>query len=467
MRYFSKTPLIIFACFLLISVSGFSKTTNEIRLEKRVTELETQLDELKTKQEKEIEFLKSQLKELINNAKSEKEENELATLRKSALEEAKQPVTETNKDDGKTFVARNLGLQAENPELSVTGDILATFQNKKGVRKHADATFRTLGVHLETYLDPYTRFKSAFPILENGTTIGEAYITRYGFAKNLNLTLGKFRQQFGVVNRWHKHGLDQVDFPLPLRRIFGDGGLNQLGASFDWNLGSKGNSVQELQFQLTEASNGMVFGQNAKGVPSGLIHYKNYRDLDENTYQEFGLTAMAGANDQWNINRAGVVTVEDKTRPTYVFGLDFTRFWEPSDNMRYRNFLWRTELYGMVKNILAPDGSGNSTLKAWGGYTNFQWKLNRVLETGLRFDYFQPDTNDYAATPGQSLFPYAVANGSAHEYQIAPYITWHQSPWVRYRLEFNYKSGKRMGEDDKRLMLQCIWAAGPHKHERY
>ena len=394
--------------------------------------------------------------------------DEAEELRRAALQELEGtetvPTADALQGSERRFV---VGLQAENPEISVTGEMVLNLQNQAGTRRVADATFRTLGVHVESYLDPSTKFKSAFPILENGTAIGEAYITRFGFGNDLNLTLGKFRQQFGVVNRWHKHALDTVDFPLALRRIFGDGGLNQMGVALDWQLAQGTGGSRGLTLQLTEATNPRLFGGNTKGIPSALVHWKTYRDVDRNTYQELGLTALVGANDRWTTVRGGALTTEDETRPTLALGLNFTRFWEPSDNMRYRNFLWRTELYGLAQEILATDGSGRDTLRAWGGYTNVQWKLNRQLEAGLRYDYFRPDTKPYAALAARNLFPLAVPGGNAYEWQVGPYMTWHQSPWVRYRLEFNYKSARFMEPEDRRIMLQCIWAAGPHKHDRY
>ncbi|MBP7634214.1 hypothetical protein KBA41_08570, partial [Candidatus Ozemobacteraceae bacterium] len=117
-----------------------------------------------------------------------------------------------------TFKAGELGQQALNPEISMTGDVIAQFRSQEDVREQARGTFRSLGIHGECYLDPDTRFKASFPIQEEGTEICEAYISRVGFSKDLNLTLGKFHQQFGVVGRWHQHALDQVDFPLALRR---------------------------------------------------------------------------------------------------------------------------------------------------------------------------------------------------------------------------------------------------------
>ena len=50
---------------------------------------------------------------------------------------------------------------------------------------------------------------------------------------------------------------------------------------------------------------------------------------------------------------------------------------------------------------------------------------------------------------------------------FAPYFTWWQSPWVRWRLEWDHQINKHMGPDEDTVYLQCTYSAGPHKHERY
>jgi hypothetical protein len=437
----------------------------------RLEKLEKSMKEMQTKHQLEILKLQAEINALRQTSLESKnidsdENNELEALRAQAKKVSKR-TSEPQKSESREFSAGNLSLQAENPEISVTGDFIYELKSMDGNRNNADATFRSLGLHYETYLDPYTKFKGAVPVLENDSMLGEAYITRYGVTDSLNITLGKFRQQFGIINRWHKHGLDFVNFPLTMRRIFGDGGLNQNGISFEWNLGSKGNETRELTAQLTESTNGRLFSGNEKGLPSLLTHYKSFRDIDADRYQEIGFTAMAGANDSWNVNRSGIIEKHDRTKPVFALGLDYTYLWEPADNMRFRNFLWRTELYGLRKEILRPDGGGEDSLSAWGGYTNLQWKLDRDLESGVLLDYYRPDSKTYASTAGLSLAPLAFNESNPEEWQISPYVTWHQSPWVRYRLEFNYRSGNNIGPDERTILFQCIWAAGPHKHDRY
>ena len=70
--------------------------------------------------------------------------------------------------------------------------------------------------------------------------MAEAYVTWVNLFKRLNLTAGKFRQQFGVINRWHEHALDQTFFPLPIEMFMGEEGLNQIGISMNWLMPSRG-----------------------------------------------------------------------------------------------------------------------------------------------------------------------------------------------------------------------------------
>ncbi|PKL49274.1 MAG: hypothetical protein CVV42_07025 [Candidatus Riflebacteria bacterium HGW-Riflebacteria-2] len=464
---------ILFFCFVVKLTIPLSAASDPSNIEARLAALENRFVNMQSEYERQIADLNARIEKLQgqpSSSREDSEEDELSALRRAAVAETQSAdinASEKSGDDERRFIAGDLSKQAENPEISIVGDFVYRLQSIDGNRNNSDAMLRNLGIHYETYLDPYTKFKGAVPVKEDISNIGEAYITRYGLTPNLNLTLGKFRQQFGIVHRWHMAGLDQSEFPLAMRRVLGDGGLCQNGVSFDWNLGSTGKTTQELTMQLTESTNQRLFAGNTRGMPSLLLHFRSFRDIDVNTYQELGLTALAGVNDQWSISQAGVVSTIDETRPVYGFGLDFTHLWEPADNMRYRNFMWRTEFYGAKKEILVPDSGDRGSIMAWGGYTNFQWKLDRQLESGVRIDYFEPDSKKYAAVPGLALAPLAVVADSPSEWQLCPYITWHQTPWVKYRLEFNYKSGNNMGPDERRLMLQCIWSAGPHKHDRY
>jgi uncharacterized coiled-coil protein SlyX len=437
-------------------------------LQRQVAEITTKMAEMQV----EMERLLDRIEELeVRPAEAEAlalPSDDLAALRAAARVETagEEPIAEEAEQP--TFTSGALGLQALNPEISVTGDFISSYRSGSEVDSPFENSFRNLGLHLESYLDPYSRFKSAVEVHTDEVELGEAYFTRYGLLPNMNLTLGKFRQQFGVVNRWHKHGLDQVDFPLPLRQIFGPGGLNQIGFSGEVQLPPLGEAAQELTLEVTNGENGSVFGQNSRNMPAVLAHYKNYRDLSKDAYLEVGLTGLGGRNDTWPVLGPGdEIMAQRRDLWTTVLGADLTLLWEPTGEMRYKNWVWRTEAYWLNKDILAPDDSGRDTLRAWGAYSYYQRKLNRTLDAGIRVDYYEPDVKPYADLPGLSLAPLAVAEPGAHQWLFAPYLTWYQSPWVHWRLELNHLDNHGMGPDEDALYLQCIFAAGPHKHERY
>jgi hypothetical protein len=417
----------------------------------------------------EVLALRARVKELEGPgpAVARAKEAEVAAIISAAERETAAQKPAIEEEEETAFTSGALGLQALNPEISVTGDFLTNYASGDDIDRPFDFTFRTLEVAFDSYLDPYSRMKAIVEFTPDETELGEAYFTRYGLAPSLNLTLGKFRQQLGVVNRWHKHGLDQIDFPLPLRQLFGPGGLNQVGASLEWQLPPLGGAAQDLTVQLTNGQNRRAFGQNSRNFPSLLAHYRNYRDLDKDTYLEFGITGLVGRNDNWDILVGDEIISQREDLWARVLAADLTLFWEPTQQMRYRNWLWRTEAYWLTKGLLAPDGSGEDTIRAWGLYSNYQRKLNRTLEAGLRVDYYEPDIKYYADLPGLSLSPLAVTESGAHQWMIAPYLTWWQSPWVRWRLEWDHHMSTGVGPGEDVVSLQCTYAAGPHKHERY
>lgn len=387
--------------------------------------------------------------------------DDLEALRHAAMTEAEKEIGADQKLEEITFESGNLGLQAINPEISVTGDMLHFYRDGDDVQTTSDVVFRGMGLHFEAYLDPYSRFKAAVPVNENGAELGEIYFARFGIVPNTNLTLGKFRQQFGVVNRWHKHAVDWFDFPLVLRMVFGPGGLNQTGISIDWH-GAIGQTVHEFIFQATDGDNPLILGRNEKNRPSLLAHYKLYRDLSTSTYMELGGTGFVGWNDTWE---TAVDTISE-TLPAYVYGMDFTIVWEPIDRMRYRSLEWRTEAYMVDKEILTPDGSGKDHIKPWGFYSSILAKLNRRITANLRFDYYQPEIKSYAELPVPQLSQ-VVTTEDAHRQQIGINLTWSQSPFVKFRAGYAYSSGQGTGADESTVRLQMVFAAGPHKHERY
>ena len=436
----------------------------------------------------EVDKLKAKIKELqdkLNTLENNLDEIQLQQMQTSAKIDALEP--ENKGFELKVFKGHGRALQKLNPEISVVGDAAGMFVWSNGKEYTGDwrsgFNFRGLGIHFQSDLDPFSYFKAAISFSPRGVEFGEAYIVWTNVLNKFDITLGKFRQQLGVINRWHKHALDQYDFPLMLKEPFGEGGLNQIGVSFLFLLPSITAQVNSLTLQITNGMNPRAFAGKYFSIPTTLVHYKNYWDLSRNTYLEFGLTGILGFNnargksepvqqkyymdkdhtmpfvlyDQQG-NPVPIImgpqptrTVDESTRITAFGGGDLTIQWEPVNQAKYKNFIWRTEfLYGYKQ--LPADAKGNSQRIHWmGGYSYIQGKVSRRIELGVRGDLVQP---------------FSTCNSKHFIFQIVPYITWYQSPWAHLRLQYNYMNGDQI-QPVQRVLLQVVFAAGPHKHDRY
>ena len=439
-------------------------------LKQQILELKQQADETRRKHDSEIEALKEEVKKLggaTGDSEEASAEDEMASLRALAENAAGQK-EEQKAPEETVYKFGGLSLQKLNPEISVSGDFLAYYRHQDETRKRTDAFLRGLELNFQSYLDPFSMLKATTHIHDDGEVhLEEAYLRHFTMLENATVDLGRFRQQFGVVNRWHEDALDQVQYPLALQRIFGEEGLNQTGVSVEWTLPQWGQACQGLTFQVTNTENERLLGEDALGNPSLLFHYKNYRDLSRDTYLEFGLSGLAGWNDEWAVLKGGTLQNEHDALGTQVFGADVSLLWEPADRALYRNVEWRSEVYLLNRDILAPDDSGRDDLGAWGAYTYVQSKIARNADIGIRYDYYEPDGKGYAATTGASLVPLAYAAKDAYRWQICPYLTWWQSEFVKFRCEYDYADGHGMERPEHVVWFQAIFAAGPHKHERY
>ncbi|MBN2316941.1 MAG: hypothetical protein JXM79_23645 [Sedimentisphaerales bacterium] len=448
-----------------------AKDTELAELKQQLIELQQQMQEMKGKHESEINALKKRINELSEQSGVSEEaeaEDELAALRALAQSEAGEK-KEQKAPEETVYKFGGLSLQQLNPEISVSGDFIAFYRHQPETRERTDAEIRGVELNFQSYLDPFSRLKATTHISDEGVDVEEAYFTRFNVLGNATLDLGRFRQPFGVVNRWHEDALDQVQYPLALQRIFGDEGLNQTGASLEWTLPQWGQAFQGLALQVTNTENERLFNEDALGSPSMLFHYKNYRDLSRDVYLEFGLSGLFGWNDEWAVQLDAtppLETVHD-SMGTRVYGADVSFLWEPAERALYRNIEWRSEIFWLDRDILAPDNSGIDNLNAWGFYSYIQSKVARDMEIGMRYDYYEPDSKNYAATAGATLMPLAYTADDAYRWQLCPYLTWWQSEWVKFRVEYDYADGRGMERPEHLVLFQALFAAGPHKHERY
>ncbi len=254
--------------------------------------------------------------------------DELAALRAAAAAAAGTDTTKMKADTAQRtrFIGRERNQAQLNPEISATGDVRAYGTTRGVQRDNFDA--REFEVGFQSALDPYSNTK-IFVSLENGSvSVEEGYAYWTGLPGHIRFDIGKFRQQFGELNRWHLHAVPETEYPLALRAYLGEDGLAGTGISLYRAFGGLG--THEVTAQVTRsASDAELFGGSAR--PTYLVHLLNFWQLSPSTYMQIGGTGLYGTNPSSSLR-------------TKVGGLEFRLTWRPPQRALYRNFTIRGEV---------------------------------------------------------------------------------------------------------------------------
>ncbi len=312
-----------------------------------------------------------------------------------------------------------------NPEISAAGDVRLL-----GARRgeHLQGEAHEFEVSLQSALDPYSSAKIYLTFSPEEVGVEEAYLYYAGLPGRLRADLGLIRQQVGDLNRWHLHALPESEYPLVYRRLLGDEGLAGAGLSLYTALPlSLAGGTHEVWLQGTTAESAPLYGQERRGTLLGRV--QNFWQLSRSTYGQVGFTALGG--------NAG------DTLQSRVLGVDLRLTWRPPSAGTRQDLTLRAEGYRLRQ---TSRGVADNRYGAFAGLT---WRVNRRWILGTRYDYVE-----------------AGGGLSGAEWQLSPSITWWQSEFVYLRLEGQHHRDRTSGSTD-RLLLQAVFAMGPHKHETY
>src|SRR5437762_6245518 len=352
--------------------------------------------------------------------------NELAALRAAAAAAAGR--SDTTKPDTTRqptrFIGRERNQAQLNPEISVTGDVRAYTQTPGVQRDNFDP--REFEVGFQSALDPYSNTK-IFVSLENGAvSVEEGYAYWTGLPGHIRFDIGKFRQQFGELNRWHLHALPEPEYPAAPRTFLGDDGLAGTGISLYRAFGGLG--THELTAQVTRSeSDADLFG--GSGRPTYLVHLLNFWQLTRSAYMQIGATGLYG-------------TDPDSSLRTKVGGLDFRLTWRPPAQALYREWTLRAELYALRREYA---GAGATHL---GWYAGTTYKLGQRWIAGVRYDYVEDPQSTLSTR------------------QITPALTLWESDGVELRTHYAWTKTAGVPALNQ-LSLHALRAPGPHKHDTY
>ncbi len=175
----------------------------------------------------------------------------------------------------------------------------------------------------------------------------------------MTLRAGKFKLAFGKHNQLHSHAFPFVDEPLVNQAIFGDEGLNEVGASaailfpVNW--------YSELTVQVFSPGNDVLYDSPHSGDLGGLVRLKNLWDWSESMTLELGASATTAKN------------ALDQT--SSAWGADLTIKWRPTEGGKSRALIWSTEYISAKRGGFTDSVSGESTERLGGIASSLQYQF--------------------------------------------------------------------------------------------
>jgi len=420
---------ILLIMLLPVSLSAQERKNDPAKDEDQQEELEQRIEELE-----------KQIAELMKKIEEAEQEDEMKKLLEEADRLSKEHKEESQPPEDRKFYSGLRQHSALNPNISVGGNFYyaqgssdSDYNTEPSLTDYGTGRFVLKEVELafESVLDPYSRGKAYIGVSEEGADVEEGYFELLNLPLNINLKLGKFKTQFGEINRYHCHALPQLDRPRVMLNFFGEGGLNGVGAGMNILLPSFIAHVNELDLQLISGGSGLSFTDEGKTDMIGVARFKNFWDLSRSTYLELGLSGALGHNDP------------EQEQLTTIGGVDLRIRWTPPERAKYREFLWWTEA------LVSRRDTETGYVDSWGIFSIVQNRFGARLVGGIRLDY--------------SRLP---QDNSSEEYGGTVNLDFWQSEFVFFRLQYSYIK-RNFDENDNRVIVQSVWAMGPHKHEAY
>ncbi|MBD3386687.1 hypothetical protein GF407_17425 [candidate division KSB1 bacterium] len=414
----------------------------------REEKTETKKEDIELLQQK-IDSLSYNLTQLINKQQQQEKEKELQALLDEAndLSRVKRKKQENLGKKFHTGVRQQSGL---NPNISMGGDFFAAVsnQNCEELDTPNDFTYgnngfflREVELGLTAPLDPFTRGKTFISLTENELSLEEAYMEWLNLPLDMNLKIGLFNAEWGILNRYHDHALPQFDRPKVLTRFFTNGNLGGFGTAANFLLPPLlGANATLLDLTLINGGTGQSFTDQGDLNLLTAANLTHFYDITDDLFFEWRLGSITGYNDPQERCRSFVTNVAMNLK------------WIPTDRSKYRTIDWKTEF------VWGHRQTPGQNINSKGIYSSFQNKVNASWWVGGRVDYtelpFSADQYEWALTANADFW---------------------QSEFVFIRFQYQYsqreiKSDTAVNDvlpDDHSFIVQVNWAMGPHKHEAY
>ena len=359
----------------------------------------------------------------------------------------------------------------------------------------------------------------------------EAFMATTGLPLGLQLEVGYFLTEFGIINPQHPHVWDWLDMPIANTRMFGGDGMRQAGFRASWLLNTPWFSQLHVGMQhatgVTMASflggeiahahggdDGHGHGgegedahaeeeadahaghthavadehgedehddheiEGGPGIGGRPIIAQDIRKLKDFVYLmrwenafdlSDDLTAVFGASSLLGPNSSG------RAGSTWIYGLDMKWRWQPANSFRgYPFLLWQTEY--MRRDYEAAAASVDVTLEdgdmesvVLPADTLEDWGMYTQLLYGPMINLTVGMRLEYADGRGVG-YGHGGRDGDPfrnERYRVSPLIQWRTSEFARIRLQYNYDHAAHLEEYAHSVWMGFEWMYGAHPAHRF
>jgi len=400
----------------------------------RLVELNSEMDVLKSQVEK--------LKSIVGRQQEKIEalESTKATTITSVAGESPQPAQISTP----STTGNGSGKMPFIPDIGVVGDIVGTLSDTLPNDEGNDrVSMRELELVFGSDVDPYSRFDATLTFSDfESPDVEEAYVSYWDLPFGLKARIGRMHQIVGKAAATHRDILETVDEPLVVQKYLGVEGLFRTGVDFSGFLPFATDSYTP-QFTLGMMEGGVGEGgemlAEARERPSFYGHVSNYLDLSDSSSFEVGGTYLLGSSDP------------DSYEAASAFGTDITFIHHFSP---INKFKLASEFYFNSRESSSTTGDDNEIVALdsdpFGFYILADDRLSERWGLGSRYDWVQP-------------IQVAADNSADADQAISAYLTFYQSEFARWRLQYQ-RAFLADGRDDDRFFLQGTFAIGTHKH---
>jgi hypothetical protein len=347
------------------------------------------------------------------------------------------------------------------PDISVVGDLVADASPDGSTQEGGERFLvREIEIAAGAAVDPYFRGDVFLGVSdEEGVAIEQAFLTTTALPAGVEVRLGRFLMPVTRLNLTHREALHTVEFPWVYQRFLGPEGLKGTGVQAS-RVFSPFGFYQELLVTIVDGLGEPVEGlSTAEPINRRLgglgysARLRNYLDLSQASNVELAFSALTGERAQAVEAPEGFDVTAVARRQTTV-GADFTYRWRPLQQGLYRSLIVQAEVMRQIngdpgETVTLPGGGTVDFLGPRRDYTGAfafaRYQLTRRAFLGARYDWLEDPQGDGEALNAASA-----------------YLEFFPSEFSKLIASFErYEPGE--GDGANRILLQAVFALGPHK----